>query len=112
MTTEAAFQAQVIELATLCGWESMHVRRTRGRTRRGVKWLTATSVDGWPDVVLWRPGEFLMVELKTDKGRLTAEQAAVHRSLRAAGVDVRVWRPRHWESEVQPLLSARQREAS
>lgn len=94
--TEASFQAQVVDLAHLCGWRTMHVRRTVGRRNGRPAWQTATSIDGWPDLCLWRPGWFLAVELKTDRGRLTAAQAEVLASLRDAGVDVRVWRPADW----------------
>lgn len=93
--TEAGFQAQVIGLAGLCGWQVMHVRRTT-RGRLDDRWTTATSIKGWPDLVLWRPGEILFRELKTDKGRATNEQMDVLDSLEAAGCDVGVWRPKDW----------------
>ncbi len=105
MTTEAELQQQVVELARIAGWRVMHVRRSIGKGRR---WTTATSVVGWPDLVLWRPGQFLAVELKTDTGMLTVEQAAVLDGLRAAGVDTRVWRPRDFD-EIQATLTGRTR---
>lgn len=104
MTSEAELQAQVVELARICGWRTMHVRRSIGKGRR---WTTSTSVVGWPDLALWRPGQFLLVELKTDRGQLSNEQAVVVASLRVAGVDARVWRPSDWDSDIEPTLTRR-----
>ena len=65
---------------------------------------TTTSIAGWPGACLWRPGQLLLVELKTDRGRLSPAQREVIGSLQDAGVDVRVWRPSDWpeiESHVE-----------
>ena len=99
--SETDFQTQVVQLARICGWTTMHVRRTIGRGRR---WTTSTSVSGWPDLAIWRPGRFLAVEIKTDAGTVTPEQADVLESLRGAGIDARVWRPRDWD-EIQTTLN-------
>lgn len=88
--TEAEFQAQVVQLATITGWRHLHVRRTVGRGR---KWTTSTNLAGWPDLLLWRPGRIIAAELKSDSGKVTDEQAEVLRSLAEAGVDGYVWRP-------------------
>jgi hypothetical protein len=99
--SEAEFQAQVVELARIMRWRSNHTRRSIGKGRR---WTTATSTVGWPDLTLWRPGQFLMVEVKSATGKVTAEQLDVLHSLHAAGVDARIWRPRDWD-EVQATLT-------
>jgi hypothetical protein len=103
--TEAQFQEQVTDLAAICGWRWNHTRRSIGKGRR---WTTATSIKGFPDLLLWHPehGGLLLVELKTDKGALTTEQDDVLESLRKAGVDARVWRPRDFEDEIYPKLTA------
>lgn len=90
--TEASFQQQVIDLARSLGWRHNHTRRTIGR---GKKWVTATSVVGWPDLTLWseRQHRLIFAELKTDRGRLSDDQAAVLASLERAGQEVAVWRP-------------------
>lgn len=100
--SEDAFQAQVIELAAVLGWEHMHVRRSIGKGR---KWTTATNVVGWPDLTLWshRHRRVMFVELKSNSGVVTAEQLEVHRSLRDAGQEVYVWRPSTWDEAVEIL---------
>lgn len=88
--TEAEWQQQVVQLAHILGWEHMHVRRSIGKGRM---WVTATNVP-WPDLTLWHPRHgLILVELKSAGGKVTAEQEAVHVSLRAAGQRVYVWRP-------------------
>lgn len=101
--TEQQLQDQVVELALLLGWRVMHVRRSMKGENGG--WLTATSIAGWPDLVLWHSEHgILFRELKTDRGKLTTEQYDVLMSLRAAGGSAGVWRPSYWtdiESELK-----------
>lgn len=92
---EDAWQSTVTDLATLCGWRWAHFRPAR--TKDG--WRTPVSGTlgrGFPDLVLARErdGRLLFVELKSDAGRVSAEQRAVHATLRAAGAEVHMWRPR------------------
>jgi hypothetical protein len=68
-------------------------------------------VPGWPDLVLWRAGQFLVAELKSARGRLRPEQRDVLATLAAAGVDARVWRPADWP-EIEALLTAPRKENS
>jgi hypothetical protein len=100
--SEAEFQAAVTDLAHLCGWRTNHTFRSASR-RDGGGWRTATTHAGWPDLTLWRPGQFLMVELKAEKGRLTTEQRDVIESLRDAGIYTKIWRPRDWP-EIEATL--------
>ena len=104
---EADFQAQVVELARICGWKHMHVRRAVGRRGGRSAWQTPTSIKGWPDAALWKPGRFLLVEFKSDTERLSPEQSEVIASLREAGCDVRVWRPGDWP-EIQAVIHGRE----
>ncbi len=99
--TEAAFQLQVLQLARLCGWRVAHFRPAR--TAKG--WRTAVSGDGkgFPDLVLVRE-RVLFLELKTDSGRLTAEQAAWQAALQAAGQLALVWRPADWPA-IEAILT-------
>lgn len=78
-----AWQAQVVELAHIYHWQHLHVRRTVGR---GKKWVTATNLKGFPDLLLWHPRHgFAALELKVGRDKPTPDQVAVLASLRAAG---------------------------
>lgn len=89
--TEKAFQAQVVALAAALGYRCYH------------PWLSIRSERGWPDLALFRPGRFLLAELKSDKGKLTDRQEAMIADLRAAGVECHVWRPSDWDTLVEVL---------
>jgi len=104
--SEAQFQESVVRLATLAGWRTMHVRRS---VERGNQWRTTTSINGWPDLVLWRSGAILFVELKSETGRLSRQQRDVLESLAEAGQDVRIWRPSDWP-EIEMTLTARSKD--
>jgi hypothetical protein len=103
---ETQFAAQVYDLATLRGWLFVHFRPAR--TAHG--WRTpveGTLGAGFPDLILAQPrtGRLLFVELKSDKGRLSPSQGEVHAILRAAGADVRVWRPSDFDAIAEDLAS-------
>jgi hypothetical protein len=95
--TEAQFQAAVIELAELHGWEVQH------------HWSERHSRAGWPDLTMWRvcpcgtKGRVLVAELKTERGRVSAPQDETMRQLRICGLDVRLWRPSQWPEIVAVL---------
>jgi hypothetical protein len=65
----------------------------------------ATSVIGWPDLVMWSEAQrrVLYVELKSETGKLSFEQDIVLDSLRAAGCETFVWRPSDLE-QVRDVL--------
>lgn len=89
--TEKQLQDDVVELASYCGWEHQHQYDSR------------RSDPGWPDLVLCRPPELLIVELKSDRGRLSRDQKRWLDRLQQCGVEVAVWRPRDWEQIVARL---------
>ena len=91
MLTEKQWQLQVIDLARLYGWRYYHTFDSR------------RSAAGFPDLVLFRPGRFLMAELKTDKGKLTAAQKEMIDDLTEAGVDVHVFRPSDFDQICEVL---------
>lgn len=107
--SEAAFQAQVIALARLCGWLVHH---SRPALRRSGRVSTPVAGDvGLPDLVLARGGVVLFVELKAEAGRVAPAQRAWARAITGAQVvpeGVVVWaagrrvgyvlaRPSHFE---------------
>ncbi|MBG6085839.1 VRR-NUC domain-containing protein [Zhihengliuella flava] len=82
--TERNLQSAVIKLAKFHGYEvTYHTHDSR------------RSQPGFPDLVLasTRRGRLLFRELKTDKGRMTADQRQVLDVLAAVGADAGVWRP-------------------
>ena len=100
--TEDIWQAQVVELARILGWQYLHVRRSIGKGR---KWATTTNVIGWPDLLLWHPKHgFAAIELKVGRNRVTAEQVEVLRSLERAGARILVAYPSELPA-VQALLT-------
>lgn len=105
--SERVWQEQVVQLAELHGWQWAHWRAAR--TEHG--WRTPVSGtlgEGFPDLLLIheRDRRLLLVELKSDTGRLSAPQQYVHACLKAAGLDVHVWRPRDWDQVVATLSHA------
>ena len=107
--TEAQFQAAIVELAHLCGWQTNHTYRSASRRDGG--WRTATTLPGWPDLTLFRPGQFLIREIKTTRGRLTVAQRGVLAGLRAAGVDAGTWYPADWPEIERTLRTVPARES-
>jgi VRR-NUC domain len=98
-----SWQRQVTDLASLYGWRWAHFRPLR--TAHGWRVpVSGTGGAGWPDLVLWRPGDrVIYVELKTGRGRLTAEQRVVLDSLAAAGAEVYAWRPSDFDEAHEVL---------
>ena len=104
--TEAEFQAQIIELAHLRGWVVATFRPARVLVEGQETYRTAVGADGagWPDLILAKPPRLLVVELKSEKGKLSPEQEAWLELLRQCmGVQVHVWRPSDWEEIVWVL---------
>ncbi len=92
--TEAQWQAQVLDLAALLGWDRRLAYHTHDSRR---------SQPGFPDLVLVRAPRVILAELKRDDGDLTAEQVRWLDALRrcaggAGGVEVYLWRPRDLET--------------
>lgn len=79
--TEREWQAQVVAIARLYGWQVHHHLISYG------------SAAGWPDLAIGRAGRVLFVELKTDAGKLRPAQRTWLGLLAVAGCEVGVWRP-------------------
>lgn len=120
---EDAFQDSVVQLAQLHGWRVAHFRPAQ--TAQG--WRTPVSADGlgFPDLVMVRAPEFVVAELKGERGRVGVDQEAWLAELRvvaaafAAGgqivtpkgppaFDVYVWRPSDWPA-IEERLKRRRR---
>lgn len=85
--TEAEWQALVVQYARLHGWQVFHHLDSRG------------TEPGWPDLVLIRPPDLVVAELKSERGKLTPSQEKTIAALTECGIEAHVWRPRH-EAEV------------
>lgn len=81
--TEKLFSQQVVNLARMLGWR---VYRT---------WISVHSPAGFPDLVLAKPGRWLILaEIKSEHGQLTQAQEEWLDILKLVpGVEVYVWRP-------------------
>lgn len=98
---EDGFLRQVVEVATLLGWESVHFRPAR--TAHGWRTPVQGSMgEGWPDLTLVRGARLLFVELKADGGKVSPEQERVLAILRVVA-EVHVWRPTDWERMAEVL---------
>ncbi len=101
---EEAFLKQVLDLAKLLGWRSFHCRPAR--TAKG--WRTPVQGDGkgFPDLILLKEGQQVIVaELKV-KGKLTSEQKAWMDAWKAAGARGFIWYPEQWLS-IQAVLEGK-----
>ncbi len=100
--TEDGFLRTVLDMARLFGWRAMHIRPAW--TKKGWRSpVQGPGSKGFPDLVLLKKEKFLVRELKTDKGKLDADQEAWLKELREAGVDAGVWRPRDWTAIEEEL---------
>lgn len=79
--SERQWQQLVIDFARIHGWRHYHTHDSR------------RSAAGFPDLVLVRGAELVFVELKSEKGRLSAEQELWLLALGATGAEVHAWRP-------------------
>jgi hypothetical protein len=84
--SEKQFQAVVVASAQRHGWLVYHTYDSR------------RSEPGYPDLHLVhvRAGQSVFRELKTETGRLSAQQTLWLGALNAVGVDADVWRPMDW----------------
>lgn len=95
--SEAQLQDSVIALARTLGWRVAHFRPAR--TEAG--WRTAVSADGagFPDLVMLRANRLLVVELKSEGGKLTPVQALwLGAFVLIQGCEQALWRPSDWLS--------------
>lgn len=91
--SESAFQRQVIDAAHLLGWLVMHSRPSRTVGRDGtVRHATALQGDaGFPDLIMTRRGVTLIVELKSNAGRIGPAQLRWINALAGTDADADNW---------------------
>ena len=106
--TEAEFQRQVIQLATLFGWRVHHVRPARVRVRGKETYRTPVQGHkGFPDLVLARRGRVIFAELKVGRGQLSEDQVlwrdAMDGGQAAEYAGWKLWRPEDW-ADIERIL--------
>lgn len=95
--TEKEFLAQVKQIAIMLGWDFYH------------PFLSKWSTKGFPDIVMVKDksdgsARLIFAELKTSKGKLTADQEQwISRLSRINTVEVYVWRPEDFDEIVKIL---------
>ena len=91
--SEKRFQQQVIDLAHLAGWLVYHTYDSR------------RSAPGYPDLALCHEarGQYLLAELKSDRGRLSPAQQRWIQALQRAGIECHIWRPGDFDAIVARL---------
>ena len=112
--TEADFLATIIEYAQAKGWMVAHFRPgMTSRVDRAGKpvWVTPVQADGkgFPDLVLVRDGQLLFIEVKSEKGKLSEEQAEwilqlIKVAYSSPRVEVHLWRPSDWYTTIEKTL--------
>lgn len=93
--TEEAFQQRILDYCRLRGLLAYHTHDSR------------RSVAGFPDLVIVGGDRILYRELKTNGGKLSADQEKWLVRLKAAGGDASVWRPHQWDLIVSILDAIR-----
>jgi hypothetical protein len=79
---EAQWRRQILDLARAYGWRPYSTS------------FSPYSTPGWPDLALVRPPTLILTELKTERGRLSAEQKDTLELLNTCTTLLSyVWRP-------------------
>ncbi len=99
--TEAEFQQTIIDAAHLFGWRVAHFRPARVLVNGQETYRTAVSADGagFPDLILVKPPRLLVVEIKSDRGRLSFKQEEWFVDFMQCGIECHIWKPRdNWQA--------------
>jgi hypothetical protein len=107
LPTHTEFQEQVLQLAHQFDWRHLHVRRTIGKNH---KWVTATNLKGWPDLLLMRSDRgYVAAELKVPPDKATPEQAELLDFLGSLpSTEAKLWTPADWR-DITATLATRRR---
>lgn len=104
LMTERKLLRAVVRYAASQGWYVYHphdVPLPRGGW--GTPYL---GTRGFVDLLLCRPPRLVFVELKSERGRVSANQRAWLEQAAACGAETYVWRPRDWVAgTIQSILA-------
>jgi hypothetical protein len=84
----------VLDLAKLYGWRSFHARPAM--TAMGYRTAVSGDGRGFPDLIMLKDADLLVVELKVDGKRPTREQEDWLEAFYPIALDATVWRPADW----------------
>lgn len=104
--SEAVFLPQIIELAQTLGWLSAHFRPAM--TAKGYRTAVSGDGKGFPDLMLARE-RVIYVELKSEVGKLDADQIKWRDRLLKAGEEWYCWRPSDFDMAVDILTKRTER---
>jgi len=90
--SERSFQAAVLTAARVLGWRTYHTFDAR------------RSAAGFPDIVLVKPPRVVFIELKSERGRLSADQVLWLDVLgQCPNVESYMFRPSSWADVIRVL---------
>jgi hypothetical protein len=92
MSPHDLYQTKITNLLDDFGWYWHHQYNSR------------QSRSGWLDIPAWRPGRFIVIEVKVGRDNLSAEQYFCALTLIEAGIEVYVWWPGDID-EVEDVIS-------
>ena len=102
--TEEQFLLRVTSQAEDLGWKWIHQRPARLANGGWVTPVQGNGAKGWLDVTLWRGRRLIIAELKTDRGRVSADQELRLEELRQTPAEVYLWRPRD-QDQIDMILA-------
>lgn len=106
--TEAPFQQQVTQLARFYGWDLIfHAPDNIPRQTRSGRVVKQHVAPGFPDLVMVRQPELLVVELKAEDGRVSKDQVIWLNALAACGVETHIWKPSDFDELHERLARGR-----
>lgn len=99
--TEDELLTGLMDALAAGGWLAVHHRRSDLAIIQGRV--------GWPDIAAVHAGRrlFVVIECKTERGRVDPEQERWLSALQDAGVDARIVRPSDYDTIVEWLLGDR-----
>ncbi len=89
--SEKEFQKQVIDLARIYHWDYYHT------------FYSLKSQRGYPDLILIKPPNLLVVELKANYGKLSVFQEKWLKLFGDCGVETYCWKPDNFDEIVRRL---------
>lgn len=93
MVNEDQFQRRILDYCAFKQLKVYHVARSD---------IGRVTSSGFPDLVIVGD-RIIFVELKSDKGRLSAAQAGWANAISAAGGDHYLWRPSDWDTAQETI---------